>query len=610
MGWMDVGGIRFLLKLDASGLKAGMDEAKASLMSWRTETLESTREMAKWGAAITATVAPYVAAGAAAYAAVEKYGAMADQIRDLSTTTGLSTEKIQQLKYAATLSTTEFSTVTTGVNTFTLAVAEAGDTTSAAGKAFAALGVSTDGRSFDQVWDDTAAALARMENETRRNEIASTLYGRSWREMVPYIETYVEKSDEIQRIDYLTEEQLKDLEDAKVALDSLGERWTLFAGGKVAGGLDLLDKIENGSKIWSDALHLNFKGLREDAEKSAELWRDVQDDFDPAEMAKKKGLTGTGKPILTLFSQEDWEKLQTQTVDPYANMTASARELAILEDKRAASLTALNTALANPTEYTVEEIKTLSDAYHTLDEEVTNHKTEMSGEEDRVNSLVDAYKDYRDALKGVADAQKDIDNLTADYQEDVTESLTLGDLGAVRSLTKSYTRSMRDRNDDLATEKGEMSEAGNIFNQIKAGTPLAEIPGTDEYIRAQAAAAGGIEDLVTAYDGREITLTVNADTTPAETAIRQYIYDPLGLTVQPSGAATPTTAPVSFSADTLPKPFISTAAVPGPSPATATPEKDTAAKSITVNVTGPITVTGDGSFNKMINTEARIAAMR
>ena len=208
---MDAGNILLKVGIDTAGLKAGLADAEISLIKWRDQTNENSKEMLKWGAAITATVGPVVALGAAAYATMEKFGGMAQSIKDLSYTTGLSTQKIQELQYAATLSGTQFGVVTSGIENFTLAISKASDATSDAGKAFATLGVTTTGRTTDQILDDTITALTNMKSETDRNSLAMTLYGKSWKELIPYMQTYIDKAKEIKENPYLTTEELNTL---------------------------------------------------------------------------------------------------------------------------------------------------------------------------------------------------------------------------------------------------------------------------------------------------------------------------------------------------------------------------------------------------------------
>lgn len=153
---------------------------------------------------------------------IKQVGAAAQELEDFSYQTGLTTDKIQQLQYAAVLAGTNFGSVSTSINKLSLSMSEAEDSSSATAKAFRDLGVMTDGRSVDEVFDDTAAALVRMDDVTRRNAIAMDLFGRSYREILPYLDTYVSKTDEIAEADYLTDEQIADLREAKIAIDKLG----------------------------------------------------------------------------------------------------------------------------------------------------------------------------------------------------------------------------------------------------------------------------------------------------------------------------------------------------------------------------------------------------
>jgi hypothetical protein len=228
----EAGSIWIRLGLNTDDLRFGVDKAKYALTELRDETNSGTKEFAKWGTAIGATVAPVAAAGAVAYAAVQKYGAMANSISDLATTTGLSTRRIQELQRAAVLSNTDFSRVTTGVNRLTLAVGEAGDESSAAARAFSLLGVALDGRSMNDILQDTIVSLNGMSDGIARNEAAMAIFGKSWTELIPLMQTYVDKASEIQGVDYLTDQQLSDLQTAKSALDSLGQSAEL-AGAKI-----------------------------------------------------------------------------------------------------------------------------------------------------------------------------------------------------------------------------------------------------------------------------------------------------------------------------------------------------------------------------------------
>ena len=169
------------------------------------------------------------AAGMAAYMTIEKYGGMAQQLKDLSYQTGMSTDQLQKMQYAAVLSGTNFEKVSFGLSTLSLSVAKAGDAASESAKAFAAIGVDPRGRSMNQVFDATARALYNMRDETTRNQAAMTLFGRSWRDLIPYMDTYIKKSDEIKKHPVLSQEDLQTLQDGKVAIRCDGFREPFLA---------------------------------------------------------------------------------------------------------------------------------------------------------------------------------------------------------------------------------------------------------------------------------------------------------------------------------------------------------------------------------------------
>ena len=243
----DAGSIWVNLRLKADDFIFGIDKARYKLTEWRDATNEGTKNMAKWGAALTATIGPAIAAGTAVYALQQKYGSMANTVLDMSAATGIGVEKIQQLQRTAVLSDTAFGTVEMGINRLTLAMDKARDSTSAEAAAFAKLGVNPSGKSPDQVLDETATALMGMQDVTQRNSIAMDIYGKSWSELIPFMETYIEKKEEIQKSTTFSKQELQDLKDAKAAWDDLANSVTIYTGKalvQVQQGTDLLLKTD------------------------------------------------------------------------------------------------------------------------------------------------------------------------------------------------------------------------------------------------------------------------------------------------------------------------------------------------------------------------------
>lgn len=167
-------------------------------------------------------------------AEIKKFGDTANQIMDLSYQTGIATDKLQQYNYAALLAGSSNQQMSASLNFLSKSMGEATVATSAQAKAFKELGIATDGRSTDQVFDDVATALVGMSDVTNRNRIANDLFGRSYKEVLPILETYIKNIDDIRAHPIYSEEDLKTLNEAKVRWESLGDTVTVVTGKMLA----------------------------------------------------------------------------------------------------------------------------------------------------------------------------------------------------------------------------------------------------------------------------------------------------------------------------------------------------------------------------------------
>lgn len=155
-------------------------------------------------AAVTAVAAAAVAAGAAIGTAMVGAGSamvdatvstsgLADELLTLSSTTGLSTDALQELNYAAELIDVDANTVTGSMTKLLKQMSSAAGGSSSAASKFQELGISiqnTDGslRSSEDVFWDAIDALGKIPNEAERDAAAMELFGRSARELNPLIE--------------------------------------------------------------------------------------------------------------------------------------------------------------------------------------------------------------------------------------------------------------------------------------------------------------------------------------------------------------------------------------------------------------------------------------
>ena len=146
-----------------------------------------------------AALGAIAAAVAAAIKAIQKLHQMTvdtaaeiDELITQSMVTGLSTQELQAMEYAAKLIDVPVETITGSMTKLTKAMASAKDGTGETAEAFAALGVSiTDSNgnllSAQEVFMDVIDALGQIENPTERDAAAMDLLGKSAQDLNPLI---------------------------------------------------------------------------------------------------------------------------------------------------------------------------------------------------------------------------------------------------------------------------------------------------------------------------------------------------------------------------------------------------------------------------------------
>ena len=131
-------------------------------------------------------------AASAMWDAANAGAAYADDILTLATTTGLSTDELQEYKYMADLVDVSLETVTGSLTKLTSNMAKAAEGEGDAAEALRALGVAvTDNngnlRKAKDVFADAITALGKIKNETERDAKAMTLFGKSAKDLNPMI---------------------------------------------------------------------------------------------------------------------------------------------------------------------------------------------------------------------------------------------------------------------------------------------------------------------------------------------------------------------------------------------------------------------------------------
>lgn len=241
---------------DADEASGSLEEVGGSAQEAGGEVEESSVSFEEFGeaaqaagevavAALEAVVATAAAVGAAIGAAVIEAGsalvdctmnasALADELLTLSSTTGLSTDTLQQLNYASELLDVDTLTVTGSITKLEKAMGSAADGTQSAIDKFDDLGVAfldSEGnmRDAEDVFWDSIDALGQIENMSERDAAAMELFGRSAKELNPLIEAgsgaFQELAAEASSVGYVIEgdvlESFGALDDNMQRMDNL-----------------------------------------------------------------------------------------------------------------------------------------------------------------------------------------------------------------------------------------------------------------------------------------------------------------------------------------------------------------------------------------------------
>lgn len=190
---MDVFDLFAKISLDTSEYTNGLNEASQQGASFKSVLGNI---LGKGTAAVAATVtavgAAAVATGKNIYDSITQIASLGDEIDKQSQKLGISTALYQSLGYAAELSGTSIDSLSLGVKNITNSLADMAAGVEDASKNYDAIGVSltnTDGslKSTETVLMESILALADMEDETKRNAAANDIFGRSYQDLIPLL---------------------------------------------------------------------------------------------------------------------------------------------------------------------------------------------------------------------------------------------------------------------------------------------------------------------------------------------------------------------------------------------------------------------------------------
>jgi hypothetical protein len=230
-----VASLMVVLGMDAGELETNSKKAEKSIekLNGKLDALISLGKVA--GAALLAAV-PATLFVQATRNAIN----MADALDEMSQKVGLSVEQLSRLKYAAEISGVPIDALKTGLQKLSQSMGQiaSGETTSAAARSFAALGIAvtdSNGRMRDTqaVILDLADKFAGFRDNASKTALAMNIFGKSGAEIIPFLNAgrdgIAKLSDEADRFGItLSTKTAKGAGELNEALDKL----TAISGGK------------------------------------------------------------------------------------------------------------------------------------------------------------------------------------------------------------------------------------------------------------------------------------------------------------------------------------------------------------------------------------------
>ena len=196
-----------------------------------------------WGSSVTAMGAKVFAVGAGMLAplmaTVKQFMSAGDALDKMSSRVGASVEFLSALSHAAQIGGTDIAAMEVGIRRLQRSAYDADRGLSTAAEAFEQLGVEIHGadgqlKSTEQLFMESAAAISKMQNNTKKAALATVIFGRAGTKLLPMLKEgadgLVSVMEEAERLGIVMR-----TEDATAAAE-LTDAWTrLTAVLKMAG---------------------------------------------------------------------------------------------------------------------------------------------------------------------------------------------------------------------------------------------------------------------------------------------------------------------------------------------------------------------------------------
>ena len=262
-------------KTELNGMVRQLDQTKDALKQSEKGFSENTQTIGDFKDSImnanpvlAGLVTTAIAAGKKILDVAKNAASAADDLNTLSKVTGISTDELQKMEYAAAQVDVSIEDISDALKETTARMKEAEDGSSETADALYELGVKTrdskgEMRPAIDVFKDIIDALGKVRNETERNQLAMQMFGESARNLNPLIEAgadaferYGQELEDANLV--LTPEELNSLnamndqiDRMNSLFDALGKVFSLGVAESVTPILEDLNKmlLENGDSF-------------------------------------------------------------------------------------------------------------------------------------------------------------------------------------------------------------------------------------------------------------------------------------------------------------------------------------------------------------------------
>jgi len=183
----------------------------------------------KWGAALGG--AALVASGAI-FALGVKLGNTADELLDLNSITGMSTDNIQKWRKATEVAGVATDAMTNASKKLTKSLDTMSEGSNKGNEALEKLGLSLEeieSMSADERMNVLTESLAGVDDKTERARIGTDLFGNSWSEIAPVVDLGTEAMNKAKdSANIISEEDLKKANDFRIKVADMEEQLSFF----------------------------------------------------------------------------------------------------------------------------------------------------------------------------------------------------------------------------------------------------------------------------------------------------------------------------------------------------------------------------------------------